>query len=174
MATPAFQAAASGERISRAGGGTIGSGGPFMVQTWVDEGVRSSEKQEGGVAAPGNSGVVLCSRAYNCGHCSPGNPGHFPAWHVINIAHRDHLTQEDSLSGITLTACDCYPVELWDGVLCSLLLPSLSFFYLFFLFFFFLNSSIDSLEYYHSYSKLQFSESQLEKVPIQGLSLGIQ
>lgn len=64
----------------------------------------------------------------------PGNPGHFPAWHAVNIAHRGHLIQEDSPSGITLTACDCYPVERWDGILCSLLLPSppLSLIYFFF------------------------------------------
>lgn len=33
------------------------AGGPFMV----DEGVMSSEKQEGGVPVPGNSGAALCS-----------------------------------------------------------------------------------------------------------------
>lgn len=51
MATPAFQTAASGKGFP----GLVvewrswSPAGPFMAQTWVDEGVRSSEKQEGGV-----------------------------------------------------------------------------------------------------------------------------
>lgn len=69
-----------------------------------------------------------------------GNSGHCPAGHAVNFAWRDHLSQQGSLSGITLTACDCCSVWLGQSPL-PLCLPPSFLFILFFLFFW--NSSID-------------------------------